>query len=170
MNIIGNINNGYVLPIWFDDIYQCIEFLKSKSQKNYLYFFEIDDKYFKLGFSDNIIKRLNTHKSKLKDRIGKIGIIGNIAYAKYIENCYLGSFYEIPEFNDDTHVYDYETFLKPYDFKTTIEYATILITQRYRDNFNDCLHIGIKNMGFNIFLPNENDNPIAIANFISQSI
>ena len=73
-------------PIYYNSIDECIEALPYCYKEEFLYFININDKYFKLGTSTDIAQRLTAHRSKLGvENIVKVGVLGPIKKAWLIE-------------------------------------------------------------------------------------
>lgn len=161
-------NDGYVLPLWFNDVDTCINFLKNKSCKNCLYFFKIDENLFKVGRSDRIIDRLRRHKSKLGDRISMVGIIGDIILCKQIENFLHSVTFEMRK--DGKHLFESKS--------STYDTETYEITDVYKEfcrghefSFKEIMEIILKvikiyfldseNYGFDVFNPNDGDKGLS---------
>jgi hypothetical protein len=154
-----------VLPIWFDGIDSCLDFLKKKGGGKFLYFFRIDENLFKVGMSNKIIQRLTTHQKKLGDRIGVVGIIGNVTLYKQIESVFHFSMYHAKRtdgerlFESGILAYDSETYKIPEnisDFKEMIETILKLLKSVYQSNL--CEWLGEdESFGFDLFNPQKSD-------------
>lgn len=159
---------GYILPLWFDGVDSCLDFLKGKKKNGFLYFFQIDNEFFKVGVSNGIISRLKAHRKKLGNRIGTIGIIGEVTLYKQIE-CLLhfkvfttkrGDGKYLVESRRD--IYDTETYEIPdgVDFKEMINNILKVLRYIYLSNCFDILGKGEK-YGIDIFNPNTKDKGLS---------
>ena len=154
-----------VLPIWFDGIDSCLDFLKEKGGGKFLYFLRIDENLFKIGMSNHIVNRLTTHQKNLGNRIGVVGVLGNVTLYKQIEYILHHSMHKARGednkhlFETGTLTYDTETYQIPKgvsDFKEMIEVILKLWRSVYQSNL--CEWLGDdESFGFDLFNPQKTD-------------
>lgn len=166
---------GNVFPLWFDEIDSCLEFLKGKCENGFLYFLQIDKELIKVGISDNIRRRLATHKSNLGNRIGTIGVIGNVKLYKQIEqllHLLMGTTKKIDGeilFESKADIYDTETYKIPdgVEFKEMVCTTLKLLRHVYLYNSFGYLGEGV-DFGVDIFNPNVEDKGLSafLMNFL----
>ena len=160
---------GNTLPLWFDGMNSCLDYLNGKCGGSFLYFFRIDENLFKVGISNHIVNRLKTHQKNLGDRIGTVGIIGNVTLYKQIEYILHYILFNTKGgdgkylFESNTFAYDTETYNIPEgvsDFKEMIELVLKLLRSVYLYNSFEQLGEG-ESFGFDLFNPKNSDKGLS---------